>query len=104
MEKIAMNLIRRKWTPAAADEWTKEDIIAVFLSIFSYIGLTIGVVLSLLFITIGYLVLSLSVILIILMHWVIDPKLKTISQEYEKKQKHFLEELEKIERWESPNE
>ena len=25
-----------------------------------------------------------------LMHWVIDPKLKAISENYEKKQKHYL--------------
>jgi hypothetical protein len=34
------------------------------------------------------------------MYWVIDPKLKKISSEYEKKQKSYLLELEKQARWE----
>jgi hypothetical protein len=38
--------------------------------------------------------------LTIFMHWVIDPKLKMVSAEYEKQQKSFLEELERKVRWE----
>lgn len=95
-----MALIRRKWTPAAADEWDREDWITIVLSALAYIGLAVGVALSGLLLTAGFIVLGISVVLIALMHWVIDPKLKTISREYEKKQKSYLEQLERSVRWE----
>ncbi len=95
-----MVLIRRKWTPAAADEWAREDWITIVLSPLAYIGLAVGVALSCLLLTTGFVVLGISVVLIVLMHWVIDPKLKTISEEYEKKQKSYLEQLERSVRWE----
>jgi len=95
-----MALIRRKWTPAAADEWTKEDWIAIVLSPLAYITLAIGVALSMFLFKVGFIILGAAVVLTALMHWVIDPKLKMISEDYEKKQKHYLEELEKIIRWE----
>ncbi|UCH63054.1 MAG: hypothetical protein JSU77_00950 [Fidelibacterota bacterium] len=95
-----MALIRRKWTPAAADEWTREDWITIVLSPLAYITLAIGVALSIFLLKIGFIVLGAGVVLTALMHWVIDPKLKTISEDYEKKQKDYLEELEKIIRWE----
>lgn len=95
-----MALIRRKWTPAAADEWAREDWITIVLSALAYISLAVGVALSGLLLTAGFIVLGISVVLIALMHWVIDPKLKTISREYEKKQKSYLEQLERSVRWE----
>jgi len=95
-----MALIRRKWTPAAADEWTREDWIAIVLSPLAYITLAIGVALSIFLFKVGFIILGAAVVLTALMHWVIDPKLKMISEDYEKKQKHYLEELEKIIRWE----
>jgi len=66
----------------------------------SYIALAVGIALALLMKIIGFLILIGAVILIILMIYVIDPKLKSISEEYEKKQKEYLEDLEKIIRWE----
>ena len=95
-----MRLIRREWTPAAADEWTREDWIVIVLSPLVYVGLAVGVALSVLLMRTGFIVLGVSVFLTVLLHWIIDPKLKTISEDYEKKQKRYLEELEKIERWE----
>lgn len=95
-----MPLIRRTWTPTAADEWTREDWFAIVLSPLAYIGLAVGVTLSILLLKVGFLILGGAVILTALMHWIINPKLKTISEDYEKKQKQYLEELEKIERWE----
>lgn len=94
-----MGWIRRDWTPEAADEWTKEDLIASILSPLAYIAITLGVALSLLFMPIGYIILAAGVILSLLMYFVIDPKLKMISAEYEKKQKDYLKDLEKIQRW-----
>jgi hypothetical protein len=96
-----MAFIRRDWTPQAADEWTKEDLIASVISPLAYAAVTLGVALSLLAIPAGYVTLALGIVLVIVMLWVIDPKLKTISTEYEKKQKNYLRDLEKIQRWEA---
>lgn len=71
------------------------------LSVLSYITLTIGVALSFLLLTSGFIILLVGIIITLLMYWVIDPKLKTISSEYEKKQKEYLLQLEDIQRWES---
>ena len=98
-----MSFIRREWSAAAADNWTKEDWIAIVLSVASYILLTVGVGLSFLLLPIGFITLGVGLLLTLLMHWVIDPKLKKISSEYEKKQHEYLEELEKKVRWEHDN-
>lgn len=95
-----MALIRREWTPKDADEWAREDWLAIIISPITYIGLAVGVVLSMLLLPLGFIILGISIVLIVLMHWIIDPKLKMISTEYEKKQKHYLENLEKTIRWE----
>jgi len=92
--------IQRKWTPAEADNWTKEDWLTIILSPLAYIALSLGVGLSLLMLWQGYLLLGIGIVLTVLMHWVIDPKLKMISSEYEKQQKKYLEELEQSVRWE----
>jgi len=93
-------MIRRKWTPEEADEWTKEDWIAIVLAPLAYIALMLGIAFSILAMPVGYFVLAVGVILTALMHLVIDPKLRAVSEEYEKRQKEYLEELERIERWE----
>lgn len=95
-----MAWIRRNWTPIEADEWTREDWITIVLSPLAYLTLTIGVALSFLLLWWGFLILAVGVGLTILMHWVIDPKLKVISEEYEKRQKDYLVELERAVRWE----
>ncbi|OVE79182.1 hypothetical protein BVY01_03310 [bacterium I07] len=95
-----MGWIRRSWTPHEADEWTKEDWIAVVLSPFSYICITMGVAMSLFLLPVGFLILGIGIVITILMFWVIDPKLKSLSAGYEKKQREYLKELEKIQRWE----
>jgi hypothetical protein len=94
-----MAWIRRTWTPAAADEWTREDWYTIVISPLAYILLMLGVALSLLLIPTGFVVLALGVLATLLMHWIIDPKLKVISGEYEKKQREYLEELERAARW-----
>jgi hypothetical protein len=92
--------IRRTWTAQEADQWTKEDWITIVVSVLAYISLTIGVGLSLLLLWYGFIILILGILLTIFMHWVIDPKLKMVSAEYEKQQIGYLEELEKKVRWE----
>lgn len=95
-----MSFIRRNWTPGEADDWTKEDWIAVVLSVASYILLMVGTVLAFLLNIWGFIILALGILTTYFMHWVIDPKLKTVSEEYEKKQHEYLENLERKVRWE----
>lgn len=95
-----MGWIKRRWTAREADVWTKEDFITFIISPLIYFLLALGVVWSLLLLWYGWIVLGLCLVLLLAMIWLIDPKLKAISKEYEKKQKKYLENLEKIERWE----
>jgi ABC-type transport system involved in cytochrome bd biosynthesis fused ATPase/permease subunit len=95
-----MSWIKRNWTAAEADIWTKEDYLTFIISPLVYVLLMIGTALSLFLLWYGFLLLGAGVALMLLMIWVIDPKLKAISEDYEIKQKHYLEDLEKIVRWE----
>lgn len=92
--------IRRRWTASEADRWTKEDYLVFVLSPLVYMLLAVGTALSLLLLWYGWLLLGLGLALLVLMIWIIDPKLKAISLDYELKQKKYLEEVERIERWE----
>jgi hypothetical protein len=95
-----MALIRRIWTAKEADEWTKEDTITVIISPIIYALITVGTALSLLLIPVGFLLLGLGIILTLAMVYIINPKLAATSEEYEKKQKKYLEALEKKIKWE----
>ncbi|MCY4159246.1 MAG: hypothetical protein OXF48_06505 [Bacteroidetes bacterium] len=94
-------MIRRNWSANEADEWTKEDWIAIVLSPLCYVLITIGAAMSILLQTFGYIMLIVGIALTVILHLVIDPKLKSISKEYEKKQQNYLQELEAKVRWES---
>ena len=95
-----MNLFRRSWTPREADEWTIHDWIAVIVSPMIYVLLTIGVMLSMLLVTAGFIMLVAAILLLVLLVKVINPKLDAISEGYEKKQKEYIEELERKVKWE----
>lgn len=95
-----MSHIKRSWTAREADEWTKEDLYACIFAVLSYIMLTIGTALSFLLMPIGFIILAGGIIAVLLMFWLINPKLKVISSDYETKQKEYLIELEKIVKWE----
>jgi len=99
-----MGFIKRKWTAKEADEWRKEDWIAIIISPICYGALMIGTALSLLLLTVGFIILGAGLVLTALMYWVINPKLSQISKDYEKKQKHYIDELEKKANWEESNE
>ena len=96
-----MSFIRREWTSADADDWHKEDWLAIIFSVVSYIALVIGTALSFLTITVGFVILALGIVSAAIMMWIIDPKLRKISSEYEKKQKGYLRQLEDIQKWET---
>jgi small-conductance mechanosensitive channel len=95
-----MSWIKRRWTAVEADRWTKEDYLTFIISPLVYVLLMIGTALSLLLRWYGFLLLGAGVVLLLVMLWIIDPKLKAISEDYEVKQKQYLEEIEKIARWE----
>jgi membrane protein YdbS with pleckstrin-like domain len=95
-----MSRIKRQWTAREADQWTKEDYLVFIISPLVYLLLAVGTALSLFLFWYGWVILAAALILLGLMIWIIDPKLKAISADYETKQKKYLEEIEKIERWE----
>jgi len=95
-----MGLIRRVWTPREAEEWTKEDTITIILSPLVYVLYTLGIALSLLLMTEGFIMLGAGIVLTFLMVYIINPKLSVVSTEYEKKQQAYLDELEKQVQWE----
>lgn len=95
-----MGWIKTKWSAQEADRWTKEDYLTFIISPLIYFLLVIGVAFSMLLRWYGWVILGASVILLFIMLRIIDPKLKAISEDYELKQKEYLEDLEKIVRWE----
>ncbi len=95
-----MSWIKREWTAREADQWTKEDYLVFIISPLIYVLLALGTMLSLFLLWYGWVALAAGLVLLLVMIWIIDPKLKAISEDYEQKQKHYLEDLEKIERWE----
>ncbi|MBI4669631.1 MAG: hypothetical protein HY747_10710 [Elusimicrobia bacterium] len=94
-----MNLIKRTWTAEEADVWTKEDWLAVIFSSLAYVAIMVGMALAILLIPVGFVVLVFGILCAVFMFWVIDPKLKAISEDYEHKQKEYLKRLEEIETW-----
>ncbi len=93
-------MARREWTGDEAERWTIEDTVTVIISPLIYLLLMIGVAMSALMIPAGFVMTGLAIVLIIVMVRVINPKLSAISEEYEKKQKRYIEELEKKVKWE----
>jgi len=92
-------LIRRSWTPAQADGWTREDWIAVVLSPLVFAALMIGVTKTLLLQPAGLWLLGGAILGTAAIYWVIDPKLRAVSREYETRQARYVEQLEKRLRW-----
>jgi len=95
-----MNLFRKDWTPAEADEWTIHDTLAVIVSPLIYVLILIGASLAALLMPLGFVLLAVGAVLFVVMIRVINPKLTAISEGYEKKQKEYIEELEKKVKWE----
>ncbi len=95
-----MSWFRKEWTPEEANEWTGEDFCAMVFSSLCYVLITIGVGLSLLVPVWGLLCLAGAALCGWIMFKSIDPKLRTLSDDYELKQKEYLEELDRIMKWE----
>jgi vacuolar-type H+-ATPase subunit I/STV1 len=95
-----MKAIRRRWTSEDAEEWTREDWIAVIISPLVYLFLMLGVVLSILLVPAGFVLLAAGIVLLVVLVFVIDPKLAAISQRYERQQKEYIDALERKVKWE----
>jgi Na+/proline symporter len=93
VEATSRPLIRRTWTAAQADEWSREDWIAIVLSPLVFAFFMIGIAKALLGQTSGYGLTLLAIVLCGVIYWVIDPKLRAVSSEYEQKQAEYAERL-----------
>ncbi|UCC64151.1 MAG: hypothetical protein JSU70_01600 [Phycisphaerales bacterium] len=95
-----MSLFRKQWTPREADEWTVHDFVASVLAMASYVLVAVGVAGALLLRLWGFVALGAGIICIILMYLVIDPKLKAMSEAFAKRQRQYLDDIDKTTRWE----
>ncbi|MBN2207352.1 MAG: hypothetical protein JW742_08100 [Candidatus Aminicenantes bacterium] len=95
-----MAWIKTRWSAAEADGWSKEDVLAWILSPLTYILSAVSILFIALLRWYGFVLLAVDIVLLLVLFRVIDPKLKAISGDYEHKQKKYLEDLEKIARWE----
>ena len=91
--------IRREWTPEQANSWTREDWIAIVLSPMVMGLLMIGMTKLLLLQPGGFAMLVAAILGTGVIFWVIDPKLKAVSAEYEAQQELYVKELEQRLRW-----
>jgi solute:Na+ symporter, SSS family len=98
-EEGSRPLIRRTWTPEQTGDWTREDWIAVILSPLVFAALMIGVTKLLLLQPGGFLLIAAAVVGTGVIYWVIDPKLRAVSIEYEAQQEQYVKELEQRLRW-----
>jgi peptidoglycan/LPS O-acetylase OafA/YrhL len=95
-----MTLFRKDWTAHDADRWTRHDLLACVFGVLAFVLVTVGVAGSLLLQTWGFITLALSVVFAWLTFKVIDPKLRALSGEFEKKQAGYLDAVERRNRWE----
>ncbi len=86
-------LIRRRWNAEAAQEWTREDWIAIVLAPLSYGLVMIGLALTLLARWHGVPILGAGLACGGFLYWVIDPKLRAVSIDYELRQSRYLAQM-----------
>ncbi len=94
-------LIKREWTADEAQEWTREDWIAIVLSPLIYGLIMLGLVNVLLLRPGGLTMLALAAIGWGVIYWVIDAKLRAVSAEYEQSQARYLTRLERSMTWDT---
>ena len=94
-------LIQRSWTASEAEAWTREDWIAIILSPIVYGLIMFGLVNALLMRWTGVLELIAAFVGMGIIYYVIDPKLRAVSAEYEERQAAYVSRLERGVRWES---
>ena len=92
-------LIRRQWTAEEAQDWTREDWIAIVLSPLVFAGIMFGLTKVLLLQWSGLWALLGAVVGSVVIYWVIDPKLRAVSADYEEQQASYIKTLESRMRW-----
>jgi Na+/proline symporter len=93
-------VIRRHWASEEAQDWTREDWIAIVVSPVIYALVMVGVAKLLLGHGAGVAMVLLGAGLAVFLFWVIDPKLRAVSEDYERRQAAYLDQLESGLRWE----
>jgi solute:Na+ symporter, SSS family len=88
-------LIRRVWTPDEAQEWSREDWIAIVLSPVVFACIMFGLTNALLLRWSGVWLLVCGAAAGALLYRVIDPKLRAVSAEYESSQGRYIDDLER---------
>ncbi len=88
-------LIRRRWTAAEAQEWTREDWIAIVLSPLVFAGVMFGLTGVLLMQTTGFWILAAALAGWAILYYAIDPKLRAVSSEYEAQQAGYIADVER---------
>jgi hypothetical protein len=91
--------IKRSWTADEAEAWTREDWIVIGLSPLVMASFMLGVASLLLLQPSGVWLTAGALLGSGLIYWVIDPKLRAVSADYEVKQAAYLEDLERGVRW-----
>jgi hypothetical protein len=94
-------LIRRQWTAREADDWSREDWIVIVLSPLSFAFAMLAAAKLMLLQPDGLLYLLATIVCVLGGYWVIDPKLRAVSSEYEARQAAYLRDLEARTRWEA---
>ncbi len=92
-------LIRRTWTAEEADAWSREDWIAIVLSPLSMAFVMVGAANLFLLRSPGIWQMAFGIVCAAFLFWVIDPKLKAVSVEYEQRQAEYLHRLEERMHW-----
>jgi len=95
-------LIKRAWTAEEAEDWSREDWVAIVLAPMVYALVMVGVATALLGQLSGVAMLLGGLAIGGVIYWVIDPKLRAISAEYEERQAEYLRDLERSMHWEDP--
>ena len=95
-----MSLFKKNWTGDEADRWTVHDFLACLFGVLAFVLVTTGVAGAMLLQTWGFVTLGLAILFTWLTFKVIDPKLRALSESFEKKQAGFLDSVERQNRWE----
>jgi hypothetical protein len=94
----------KKYTPEQAEKWGWEELVASIGAPAGYIFISIGLALVLLLKPIGWVYLIIGIVSTLVMYFVMDPKLRAVSDEYERRQAEFLKHVESISKWEGKDE
>jgi Na+/proline symporter len=94
--------IRRHWSAEEAEDWSREDWIAIVLSPVVFACILFGLTKLLLLQWSGLWGLLGAIVGSVVIYWVIDPKLRAVSLDYETRQAGYIADLDRRLRWKPP--